>query len=73
MNTVDELWTEYEKAIKAENWFKFKTRRGMIGYLKRYVKSGKAGKSIKFRFLDFESGNYIFKELELLSKDIMEA
>lgn len=47
--TRDELWTEFKRAIDFGNFTKFKTRRGMNGYLNRLIKKH-CGKSIIFVF-----------------------
>jgi len=47
--TRDKLWTEFKKAIDSGHYTKFKTRRGMDGYLNRLIKKH-CGKSILFIF-----------------------
>ncbi|MFX0198971.1 MAG: hypothetical protein ACFFCW_22850 [Candidatus Hodarchaeota archaeon] len=57
----DELWLEFKKAIDTENLpnsnMKFKTKRGMIGYIKRLAKKN-VGKMISFYFIP-EPGIYL--------------
>lgn len=48
-STLDELWVEYEKAIKFGHFEKFKTKRGMVGHLNRLLKKPK-GKFLAFTF-----------------------
>ena len=47
--TVDELWIEFKKAIDYGHFRKFKTKRGMMGHIKRIWKN-QGGKSIRFVF-----------------------
>ena len=60
--TRDELWVEFKKSIDY-GWFtKFKTRRGMEGYIDRMIKK-RGGKYIKFVF---SPEPFKYKELVLV-------
>ena len=47
--TVDELWAEFEKAIKFGNYKKFKTKIGMMRYIKKEANQH-FGKELVFLF-----------------------
>lgn len=62
--TIDELWVEFEKAIKYGGFSKFKTKEGMIEHVKKCANS-QGGKELVFSFKTGTGYNFLRCRLKI--------
>jgi len=69
--TRDQLWGEFKKSIDTGNWAKFKTRKGMEGHIRRYLKRYPVHE-LRFYFIR-KPGQLLQCTLKISKQELLEA